>query len=500
MHILLSQRLASLYSVRALRPSLAFLIIHWSKDMAQPQRAIDHRISIPLQNNDLCNHPRQPSAADLCPSEIIEKIISGLDKPDAASTAIVCKTWLEPSRICLYSSLQFIYPAPLLASTLRTCAAARSYIHTLSLRIVPYPLPDIPPQTPADYDWLLLLPPGNIWSFHVAFWSLGEMILPDVLRQLCATSLSALESLVISSSFIDRETINLFASLRSLREVCLSAPLTVVSNAEVPVLPPLTRLGIHAGILGDLLLSLPISSLSSTLTRFDFRLPREIRNTLFSRLPPILKEFKLLRRLTVEADLKCRSMPFMDDIIGHLPRLEYLHVCSGIWSSVLLERLPPLVTYLSLENRAIAMASPQPFPIPSILQMLDEHVGVLQTLVLQMYSQREISLEPLRRICRLSNINLIRPFLVVTEKEPRDDIPGMCSAPPSGLDAGIAGRLTRTSKSESDALISVRVASQWFQWLPVLFFFMASIDIVDPPPLQKDGDSNNKVSFFEIGI
>ncbi|KAG7442361.1 uncharacterized protein BT62DRAFT_1079459 [Guyanagaster necrorhizus] len=381
------------------------------EDTAQPERAVDHRISIPLHKNDLCNHPRQPSAAELCPPEIIEEIVSGLDKPDTASTAIVCKTWLEPSRRRLYSSLQFIYPIPLLASTLRTCAAVRSYIHTLSLRIVAYPLPDIP-VTPADYDWLLLLPPGNIRSFHVVFGnlSLEEIILPNVIRQLCATSLSVLQSLVITTSVIDLETINLFASLPSLREVYLWIQLTGVLNAEVPVLPPLTRLGIYTDILGDLLLSLPISSLSSTLTRFDFRLPRENRNTLFSRLPLILNELKLLRRLTVNSDLKLPYMPFMDDVVGHLPRLEYLHVSHGIWSSVLLERLPPLVTHLSLGHRAIAIDSLQSFPLPSILRMLDDHVGVLQSLVLQMNIRRQLDLES--SICRSGSINLIvRPYL-----------------------------------------------------------------------------------------
>ncbi|KAG7442376.1 uncharacterized protein BT62DRAFT_446048 [Guyanagaster necrorhizus] len=371
--------------------------------MAQPQRAIDHRISIPLQKNDLCNHPRQPSAAELCPPEIIEEIISGLDKPDAASTAIVCKTWLEPSRIRLYSSLQFIYPAPLLVSTLRTCAAARSYIHTLSLRIA-FPRPNIP-VTPADFDWLLLLPPGNIRSFRVIFGDLclEDVILPDVIRQLCATGLSALESLVITTSVIELETINLFASLRSLREVCLGVLVAVVLNAEVPVLPPLTRLGIYTNIRRDLPLFLPISSLSSTLTRFDYRCTIGRGNSPLSCLPPILKELKLLRRLTVDSDFRFDSMPFMDDIVGHLPRLEYLHVCTGIWSSVLLERLPPLVTYLSLAHPGTD--SLQSFPIPSILQMLDDHVGVLQTLVLQMFIRRQLDLQSL--ICRLGSIDLI---------------------------------------------------------------------------------------------
>ncbi|PBK60151.1 hypothetical protein ARMSODRAFT_966334 [Armillaria solidipes] len=94
----------------------------------------DDLSSIIPQTDDLCSRPRQPSAAELCPPGIV----SGLDKTDAAFTALISKTWLDPSRRRLYSSLEFKYPNPLLAFTLCTSVVARAYIHTLRLKIIGY--------------------------------------------------------------------------------------------------------------------------------------------------------------------------------------------------------------------------------------------------------------------------------------------------------------------------------------------------------------------------
>ncbi|KAK0496999.1 hypothetical protein EDD18DRAFT_183458 [Armillaria luteobubalina] len=262
-------------------------------------------------------------ALQRCPQEVWEHIIHCLDDESAASAARVCYAWTFASRRRLYRYLTFTYPSHKLEETLSTSPVIRACIRRLRLKW----------HADANFDWVTLLPPGNIQSIEFYFY-------PGCFEE------------TFPSNVMDN-----FSALAGARHITIQGPdgyghSTLQRLCSSPVLK---ELQIYSSS-NSFVFRFPICSLTASLTRLDVAFDSFDRDGAIDGRSRSLYTFKeslsqltLLRHLVVYA-LRHIPEPFLDDVVAHLPVLESLHATSGSYSAILFDHLPLSMRCLSLKG------------------------------------------------------------------------------------------------------------------------------------------------------
>ncbi|KAG7448174.1 uncharacterized protein BT62DRAFT_930269 [Guyanagaster necrorhizus] len=285
------------------------------------------------------------SALQRCPQEIWEHIIYCLDDESAASAARVCYAWTFASRRRLYRYLTFTYPSHKLEETLSNSAVIRACIRRLRLKW----------HAEANFDWVTLLPPGNIQSIEFYFYpGCFEETFPFHVMDNFSALAGARHITIQGPDGYGHSTLQRLCSSPVLKELQIYSSSKCNLESIDPVCP-LTRLTINS-CTSSFVFRFPIGSFTASLTRLDVAFDNFDRDDEINGRSRSLHDFKtslsqltLLQHLVVYA-LRHIPEPFLDEVVAHLSMLESLHATSGSYSTMLFDHLPLTLRCLSLKG------------------------------------------------------------------------------------------------------------------------------------------------------
>ncbi|KAK0228972.1 hypothetical protein IW262DRAFT_1293651 [Armillaria fumosa] len=285
------------------------------------------------------------TALQRCPQEVWEHIIHCLDDESAASAARVCYAWTFASRRRLYRYLTFTYPSHKLEETLSTSPVIRACIRRLRLKW----------HADANFDWVTLLPPGNIQSIEFYFYpGCFEETFPSNVMDNFSALAGARHITIQGPDGYGHSTLQRICSSPVLKELQIYSSSKCDLEGFDPACP-LTRLTINS-CTSSFVFRFPIGSFTASLTRLDVAFDSFDRDGAIDGQSRSLHNFKeslsqltLLRHLVIYA-LRHIPEPFLDDVVARLPALESLHATSGSYSSVLFDHLPLSMRCLSLKG------------------------------------------------------------------------------------------------------------------------------------------------------
>ncbi|KAK0496996.1 hypothetical protein EDD18DRAFT_183295 [Armillaria luteobubalina] len=197
-------------------------------------------------------------ALQRCPQEVWEYIIHCLDDESAASAARVCYAWTFASRRRLYRYLTFTYPSHKLEETLSTSPVIRACIRRLRLKW----------HADANFDWVMLLPPGNIQSIEFYFYpGCFEETFPSNVMDNFSALAGARHITIQGPDGYGHSTLQRLCSSPVLKELQIYSSSKCDLEGFDPVCP-LTRLTINS-CTSSFVFRFPICSFTASLTRLD---------------------------------------------------------------------------------------------------------------------------------------------------------------------------------------------------------------------------------------
>lgn len=272
-----------------------------------------------------------------------------------AAASSVCRSWVPLSQRWLYRRIAFDDDSHdwdrmiKLATTLNDC----SHLHH-HIRIVAVSYRGHIADSHTHYQWLRHLPSPSLIHTMIIADSCNEGLshLQFISALFGCPALPTIKHLAIDG--IQTSPVSRLMTLPHLESLQLGPWLS--KRGFVSQLPPLKRLSVNVYTYESDIRSI-LRSVRHSLIMIDIDMDHwEQRNAepgdIPAKLTRDLSSLTRLKHLTIShTKLQSSSAtPFMDDVIEHLPELETLYCCSGVFTDRLLERIPGTLHTLRLET------------------------------------------------------------------------------------------------------------------------------------------------------